>query len=156
MILIAANSNLIAYGFIGPGSHPRCTWGEHANHYTTLTLCFTEGSIKKGQSRYTGNLGYTRQKNNTICVGHHYTPTNTNNVNKTCAWPPTVYLPCDHCCQSLWIVLFWLPLLYSPPFICPVTIVVSYSGLSFFDCPFGLRYSLTLVTDNNGHRTNKR
>ena len=41
MILIAANSNLIAYGFIGPGSHPRCTWGEHANHYTTLTLCFT-------------------------------------------------------------------------------------------------------------------
>jgi hypothetical protein len=49
----------------------------------------TEGAIKKGQSRYTGNLGYTRQKNNTICVGHHYTPTNTNNVNKTCAWPPT-------------------------------------------------------------------
>jgi hypothetical protein len=62
-------------------------------------------------------------------------------------------------------------------FICPVTIVVSYSGLSFFDCPFGLRYSppficsVTIVvsssegafkkgqsrvTDNNGHRTNKR
>jgi hypothetical protein len=28
---------------------------------------------------------------------------------------------------------------------CPVTIVVSYSGLSFFDCPFGLRYSLTFI-----------
>jgi hypothetical protein len=34
---------------------------------------------------------------------------------------------------------------YSPPFICPVTIVVSSSGLSFFDCPFGLRYSLTFI-----------
>ena len=37
----------------------------------------TEGAIKKGQSRETGNLGYTRrrktkQKNDTICVGHHY------------------------------------------------------------------------------------
>ena len=25
-----------------------------------------------------------RQKHNTICVGHHYSQTNTNNVNKTC------------------------------------------------------------------------
>ena len=25
----------------------------------------------------------TRQKHNTICVGHHYAQTNTNNVNKT-------------------------------------------------------------------------
>jgi hypothetical protein len=25
----------------------------------------------------------TKQKHNTICVGHHYTHTNTNNVNKT-------------------------------------------------------------------------
>jgi len=24
----------------------------------------------------------TKQKHNTICVGHHYTQTNTNNVNK--------------------------------------------------------------------------
>jgi hypothetical protein len=35
------------------------------------------------------NIGYTRrrqtkQKHNTIYVGHHYTQTNTNNVNKTC------------------------------------------------------------------------
>jgi hypothetical protein len=37
----------------------------------------TEGEIKNGQSRDTGNIGYTRQiktkqKYNTICVGHHY------------------------------------------------------------------------------------
>jgi len=48
----------------------------------------SEGEIKNGQSRETGNIGYTRrrqrkQKYNTICVGHYYTQTNTNNVNKT-------------------------------------------------------------------------
>ena len=48
----------------------------------------TEGAIGNGQSRETGSIGYTRrwqakQKHNTICVGHHYTQTNTNNVNKT-------------------------------------------------------------------------
>jgi hypothetical protein len=48
----------------------------------------TEGAIKKGQSRETGNIGYTRrrktkQNHNTICIGHHYKQTNTNNVNKT-------------------------------------------------------------------------
>jgi len=47
----------------------------------------TEGAIKNGQSRETGNIGYTRrriteQKHNTICVGHHYKQTNTNNINK--------------------------------------------------------------------------
>jgi len=36
----------------------------------------------------TGNVGYTRQrkteqKHNTMCVGHHYKQTNTNNINKT-------------------------------------------------------------------------
>jgi hypothetical protein len=30
-----------------------------------------------------------RQKSNTICVGHHYAQTNTNNLNKTCALLPT-------------------------------------------------------------------
>jgi hypothetical protein len=49
----------------------------------------TEGA-KKGQSRETGNIEYTRrrkikQKHNTLCFGHHYVQTNTNNVNKTCA-----------------------------------------------------------------------
>ena len=48
----------------------------------------TEGAITNGQSRETCNIGYTRrrktkQKHSTICVGHHYTRTNTNNVNKT-------------------------------------------------------------------------
>jgi len=48
----------------------------------------TNGAIKNGQPRETGNIGYkrrrnTKQKHNTICVGHHYTQTNTYNVNKT-------------------------------------------------------------------------
>jgi len=43
------------------------------------------GQKKKGQSRETGNIWYTRwrktkQKHNTICVRHYYTQTNTNNV----------------------------------------------------------------------------
>ena len=38
----------------------------------------TEGAIKNGQSRETGNIGYTRQdedkkNHNTICVGHLHT-----------------------------------------------------------------------------------
>jgi len=42
-------------------------------------------AIKKGQSRETGNIGYTRrrksnQKHNTLCVGHRYAQRNTNNV----------------------------------------------------------------------------
>jgi hypothetical protein len=50
----------------------------------------TEGAIKNGQSRETGNIWYTRriqtkQKHNTICVGHHYMQTNTNNIYKTSA-----------------------------------------------------------------------
>jgi hypothetical protein len=49
-----------------------------------------EGAIKHGQSRETGNIEYTRrrktkQKHNTIYVGHHFAQTNTNNVNKTSA-----------------------------------------------------------------------
>jgi hypothetical protein len=37
----------------------------------------TEGAIKNGQSRETDSLRYkrrrkTKQKHNTICVGHHY------------------------------------------------------------------------------------
>ena len=49
----------------------------------------TEGAIKYWQSRETGSIEYTgrrktKQNNDTICVGHHITQTNTNNVNK--AW----------------------------------------------------------------------
>ena len=48
---------------------------------------YRRGSKKKGQSRETGNIGYTRRwkkqpRHNTICDGHHYTQTNTNNVHK--------------------------------------------------------------------------
>ena len=41
----------------------------------------TEGAIKTWKSRETVNIGYTSKKHNTICVGHHYAQTNTNNVN---------------------------------------------------------------------------
>jgi len=34
--------------------------------------------------------GKTKQKHNTICVGHHFMQTNTNNVNKTCALLQTI------------------------------------------------------------------
>ena len=51
-----------------------------------------EGAIKNGQSRETGNLvctkrRKTKQKHNTIYVGHHYryAQTSTNTVNKTSA-----------------------------------------------------------------------
>ena len=55
-----------------------------------ISIIITEGWIKNEQSTETGNIGYTRQrqatqKHNTICVGHHYTQTNKNNVNKTWA-----------------------------------------------------------------------
>jgi hypothetical protein len=48
----------------------------------------TEGAMKNVQYRETGNIRYTRrrqtkQKYNTLCVGHDYMQTNTNNVNKT-------------------------------------------------------------------------
>ena len=45
----------------------------------------TEGDITNGQSRETGNIGYTRKKggkHNALDM-HHYPQTNTNNVNKT-------------------------------------------------------------------------
>ena len=50
------------------------------------TLENTEWAIKKGQPRETGNIGYnlrrrkTTQKHSTICVGHHYTQTKTNDA----------------------------------------------------------------------------
>jgi hypothetical protein len=45
----------------------------------------TEGAIKNGQSRETGNIdeNYQNKKHNTIYVGYHYTQTDTNNVSKT-------------------------------------------------------------------------
>ena len=55
-----------------------------------------KGQSTKGQSKETGNIGYTTKrkktkiKHNTICVGHHYTQTNTNNVNKISALLQTI------------------------------------------------------------------
>ena len=51
-------------------------------------VIMNHGTITNGQSRETGNIGYTRQRqtkqrHSTICDGHHYSQTNTNNVNKT-------------------------------------------------------------------------
>jgi hypothetical protein len=51
-------------------------------------LKYTQGEIKNGLSRETGNIGYirrrkTKQKHNTICFGHYYGQTNTNKVDKT-------------------------------------------------------------------------
>ena len=48
----------------------------------------TKGEIKNGQYRETGNIRYTRrrptkQKNNAICVRHHYTQTKTSKLNKS-------------------------------------------------------------------------
>jgi len=68
----------------------------HIPLYRYLFHCIIKNKrqrITKGQSkmnRETGNIGYTirrrtKQKHNTICVGHHYTQINTNNVNKTWA-----------------------------------------------------------------------
>ena len=55
-------------------------WPSTHNIYYYYYLENTEGAIKNGQSR-------DAEKNNTICVGHHYTHThtctNTNNTNKT-------------------------------------------------------------------------
>ena len=52
------------------------------------TLENTERPIKNGKFRVTGSIEYTirrktKQKYNTIYVGHHYIQANTNNVNKT-------------------------------------------------------------------------
>jgi hypothetical protein len=56
------------------------------------TLENTEAAIKNGKSRETSNLGrQTKQKYNTICVGHHYKLPNTNNVNKTCVLLQTIW-----------------------------------------------------------------
>jgi hypothetical protein len=49
---------------------------------------YRRGNQKNGQSRETGNIGYTirrktKRKHNALCVGHHYAQTNTYDVNKT-------------------------------------------------------------------------
>jgi len=55
----------------------------------------TEGAIKNGQSRETGNKE-KQNKNTTQCVGHHYTQANTNNVNKTWGHPTNNWRRTEH------------------------------------------------------------
>ena len=68
-----------------------CSWWRlfaHSFNFQFLeNKCYTEGAMKNGQSRETGNKWYTsrgqtKQNNNTICVRHHCTQTNTNNVRR--------------------------------------------------------------------------
>jgi hypothetical protein len=52
--------------------------GQNHEILKPATIENTEEEIKKGQSRETGNIGYTRRKqtkqiHNTKCVGHPYT-----------------------------------------------------------------------------------
>ena len=53
-------------------------------------------AIKNEQSREAGNIGYTRlskskqKTKHSMCCGHYYTQTNTNNVNKTWALSQTI------------------------------------------------------------------
>ena len=55
-----------------------------------LEISAKEGTIKYRQSRETGNTTKkTKQKHNTICVGHKYTQANSNNVNKISAFLQT-------------------------------------------------------------------
>jgi hypothetical protein len=47
-----------------------------------------KGQSKMGNLENLATLGTQdeeKQKHNTICIGHHYAQTNTNNINKTCA-----------------------------------------------------------------------
>jgi hypothetical protein len=69
--------------------HTRRSQAKQKQSRETENIGYTRRrQTKQKQSRETGNTGYTRrrktkQKHNTICVGHHYMQTNTNNVNKT-------------------------------------------------------------------------
>ena len=83
--------------------------------------CKREGTMRKGQSRETGNKVYTRYKklqkktktktkpHIAIWFGHHYAQTNTNNVNKTCdqAWE----VMC-HVCIISNVILFSLSTIF--------------------------------------------
>ena len=78
---------ILAHATITP---PMQFWCKVFSIYTVIKLENIKGTIKKGQSRETGSIGYTRQrktKHNKMCVGHHYTQTNTNNIIKTCHVP---------------------------------------------------------------------
>jgi hypothetical protein len=112
----------------------------------------TEGAIKNGQSRETGNIGQINVRE--YRRGNKKWTIKRNNTRRR----KTKHL-FALCCQFLWIVHFLLPLQYSLTFIClmlPVSLdcpffiaalvfsnmylhyVASFSGLSIFDWPFGI------------------
>ena len=49
-----------------------------------------------------------------------------------CVFVLFFFVLCTLCCQFLWNVYFWLTLRYS------LTCIYSFSGLSIFDCAFGI------------------
>ena len=72
-------------------------------------------TIKNGHSREHGNIGHTRrrktkQKQNTICVGHHYAQTNTNSINKT--WVHLYIISWLKCINQMYISEQFLLLRY--------------------------------------------
>jgi hypothetical protein len=75
---------------------------------------------KKGQSRETGNIGYTRHRTYYVAsfsgLSIFITSSVFSNIYLSCVL-------CTLCCQFLWIVLFLLPLRYSLTCICPVSCV---------------------------------
>jgi hypothetical protein len=79
----------------------------------TKTLFYTleknEGAIRNAQTRETGNIGHTRrrktkQKHNTMCVGHHYAHANTNNVNRTWSLPQTKWTIIHMCILGIHLI----------------------------------------------------
>jgi hypothetical protein len=79
----------------------------------------------------------TRTQHNTICFGHHYTQTNTNNVNKTWVLLLTI------CFRVLKIYnIYFKHYLIHHLFLCPMLFVS-------LDCSFlmSLRFSLMFVCD---------
>jgi len=75
--------------FLDTFSYPCTKWKKDTKITSGLSINVREyqrGS-KNRHSRETGNIGHirrrkTKQKHKKICVGHHCTQTNTNNVNK--------------------------------------------------------------------------
>jgi hypothetical protein len=77
----------------------------------------TEWAIKNGQSKESGNTGYTRHRTKVR-------ETRRGNQERTIQrnWPFGFLLPlscvlCTQCCQFLWIVHSWLPFLFSLTFL---------------------------------------
>jgi hypothetical protein len=76
----------------------------------------TEGTIKNGQSRDTGNVGHTRHRPVSLDCPFLIVPSVFSNIYLSCVL-------CAQRCQCLWIVHSWLSLRFSLTFICPVSCV---------------------------------